>query len=76
LFSVCVSYMLLNFELIGLRYLTETIVQVYFRAGMEQTCFLNRSYENCASICNFSLAGRGSKCVNKYLKSGGINQCK
>jgi hypothetical protein len=37
LFSVCISYMLLNFELIGLRYLTETIVQVYFHAGMEQT---------------------------------------
>ena len=41
---------------LGLRYLTKTIVQVYFHAGMEQTCFLNRSYENCASICNFSLA--------------------
>ena len=41
---------------LGLQYLTETIVQVYFRACMEQTCFLNRSYENCASICNFSLA--------------------
>ena len=41
---------------LGLRYLTETIVQVYFCACMEQTCFLNRSYENCASICNFSLA--------------------
>ena len=44
---------------LGLRYLTKTIVQVYFHAGMEQTCFLNRSYENCASICNFSLADVG-----------------
>ena len=42
---------------LGLRYLTKTIVQVYFHAGMEQTCFLNRSYENCASVCNFFISG-------------------